>query len=282
MGIKRADFAGAWYPGGRRECEKTIGDFMNNSRVPEGGYLGVGGVVPHAGWHFSGQTAFSVFHAIKQKRSPELFFIFGRHLHESGPESIFFDEGFETPLGTLKVHIPACEKLCEAFRFRRENAQSYTRDNTAELQLPFIRYLFPGASAVALGVAPSPRAPAIGVRCAELAEELGLAACFIGSTDLTHYGPNYDFMPKGVGPGSVRWVKEENDRTFVEALLAGDPERVLTEAERSKNACCPGGAAAAVSAAGRAGGKKGFLVGYTTSYDIQPDRSFVGYTGVVY
>jgi AmmeMemoRadiSam system protein B len=282
MGIKRADFAGTWYPGGRRECEKTIREFTKNSRVPEGEYLGVGGVVPHAGWYFSGQTAFSVFHAIRRKRSPELFFILGRHLHESGPDSIFFDEGFETPVGTLKVHIPACEKLCEAFLFRKETAQSYTRDNTIELQLPFIRFLFPDASAVAIGVAPSQRALAIGERCAELAGELRLEACFIGSTDLTHYGPNYGFMPKGTGPGSVRWVKEENDRKFVEVLLAGDPERVLKEAEQSQNACCPGGAAAAVSAAGRAGAKKGHLVRYTTSYDIHPDSSFVGYTGVVY
>jgi AmmeMemoRadiSam system protein B len=280
--MKRADFAGSWYPGGRKECEKSIRDFLKNSRVPEGDYLGVGGVVPHAGWYFSGQTAFSVFHAIRQKRSPELFFIFGRHLHESGPDSIFFDEGLETPLGALKVHIPACEKLCEAFRFRKENAQSYTRDNTIELQLPFIRFLFPDAAVLAIGVAPSQRAPAIGVRCAELAGELRLAACYIGSTDLTHYGPNYGFMPKGVGPESVRWVKEENDRSFVEALLAGDPKRVLREAERSNNACCPGGAAAAVSAAGHAGARRGYLVDYRTSYDIQPDRSFVGYAGVVY
>jgi AmmeMemoRadiSam system protein B len=282
MGIKRADFAGTWYPGDRRECERTIRDFMKNSHVPKGEYLGVGGIVPHAGWQFSGQTAFSVFHAIEKKRSPRLFFILGRHLHESGPDSIFCDEGFETPLGTLEAHMPACERLCEAFRFRKENAHTYTRDNTVELQLPFIRFLFPDAAVVTIGVAPSPRAPAIGARCAELAVELGLSACFIGSTDLTHYGPNYGFMPKGVGPGSDKWVKEENDRAFVEALLAGDPERVLKEAERSKNACCPGGAAAAVSAAVRSGGKKGFLVGYTTSYDIHPDNSFVGYAGVVY
>jgi hypothetical protein len=282
MGIKRADFAGTWYPGGRRECERAMKDFLDESRIPEGDYLGVGGVVPHAGWRFSGQTAFSVFHAVERKRAPELFFVLGRHLHESGSDSIFCDEGFETPLGTLRTHARACEKLCETFRFRRENAQSYTRDNTVELQLPFIRFFFPDAAVVAIGVAPSPRAPAIGAGCAELAGELGLSACFIGSTDLTHYGPNYGFMPKGVGPGSVKWVKEENDRAFVEALLAGDPELVLREAKRSGNACCPGGAAAAVSAAGRSGGKKGFLVGYSSSYDGHPDDSFVGYAGVVY
>jgi hypothetical protein len=281
MGIRKADFAGTWYPGGRRECEEAITRFMDRSGAPEGGYLGAGGVVPHAGWRFSGLTAFTVFRAIRTKRTPELFFILGRHLHERGPESVFLDDGFETPLGEIGVHIPASERLCRVLGFGREDARSRPRDNTVELQLPFIRFLFPDAKVAAVAVAPSARAPDVGKRCAEVAEELGISACFIGSTDLTHYGPDYGFTPRGTGIGSLGWVKE-NDRTFVEALLEGDPARVLREAARANNACCPGGAAAAVAAAGHSGGKRGYLAGYATSYDVHPGDSFVGYAGVVY
>ena len=57
MGIKRADFAGSWYPGTKRECTKTIEQYLKG--IPESSkeYEGYGGIVPHAGWYFSGRTA---------------------------------------------------------------------------------------------------------------------------------------------------------------------------------------------------------------------------------
>ncbi|MBN2323714.1 MAG: AmmeMemoRadiSam system protein B, partial [Spirochaetes bacterium] len=48
------------------------------------------------------------------------------------------------------------------------------------------------------------------------------------------------------------------------------------------NACCPGAVCAAIGAVKAGGVKKGVLVTYTTSYDVRPDSSFVGYAGVVY
>ena len=288
MGIKRADFAGTWYPGSRKECLKSMESFARTGYATDKEYSGAGGIVPHAGWRFSGLTAYSVFASIQMRESPELFFIFGRHLPPRGANVVFLDDGFETPLGVLPVHKEACERLCEASSLKRENAASCTRDNTVELQLPFIKHLFPDSKVVALAVCADERAVDIGEKCAGIAEELGVQACFIGSTDLTHYGPNYDFMPKGTGAGAVRWVKEENDRRIVEALLSGDPRRVLSEAEGSRNACCPGGAAAALAAIRETAGirskgpAEGALVHYTTSYDIHPDASFVGYTGIVY
>jgi MEMO1 family protein len=288
MGIKRADFAGTWYPGSRKECLKSMESFARAGFATDKEHSGIGGIVPHAGWRFSGLTAYSVFASIQMKKNPELFFIFGRHQPPGGANAVFLDDGFETPLGVLPVHKEVCERLCEASSLRRENAASRTRDNTVELQLPFIKHLFPGSKVVALAVSADERAVDIGEKCAGIAEDLGVKACFIGSTDLTHYGPNYDFMPKGTGAGAVRWVKEENDRRIVEALLSGDPRRVLGEAEGSRNACCPGGAAAALAAIRETAGiratgpAEGALVQYTTSYDIHPDASFVGYTGIVY
>ncbi len=246
-----------------------------------------GGIVPHAGWYFSGKTAYSVFNSInesasKRGKTPELFFLFGMHLGPGSPNYIFLDEGFQTPFGTLEVHRKASDIMASSFNFYREDAHNYTPDNTVELQLPFIKYLFPEALIVTVGAAPGPTAFEIGEKAAQIAEKLGLEPCFIGSTDLTHYGPNYGFTPHGTGPGSVRWVKEENDRRMVEAFLRADPQGVVREALTSHNACCPGAAGAAIAAVRKLGAQGGELIHYTTSYDIHPDSSFVGYAGVVY
>lgn len=282
MGIRRADFAGTWYPGTKRECVKMFEEFEREIPAVEEGYLGIGGIVPHAGWAYSGKTAFMLFHAVSLKKKPLLFFLFGRHLPPGSSDYIFIDEGFETPLGVIEADRKAGTMLAERFPFQREDARSFSKDNTIELQLPFIKYLFPEASVVVFGVSPTERALHIGELASSLSRELGTPSCFIGSTDLTHYGPNYGFMPKGTGATSVHWVKKENDRRIVELFLEADPSGVLMEAERSHNACCPGGAAAAISAARKTGADKGVLVNYTTSYDIYPNSSFVGYSAVVY
>ncbi len=48
------------------------------------------------------------------------------------------------------------------------------------------------------------------------------------------------------------------------------------------NACCGGAAAAAIATAKVLGANKGNKLVYTTSYDIRPDTSFVGYVGIVF
>jgi AmmeMemoRadiSam system protein B len=261
---------------------KTIKEYEDSAEIPKAEYRGFGGIVPHAGWYFSGRTAFSVFYSISKKGTPELIFLFGMHLPPGGSHCIFADDGIDTPLGTLQVHQKAVNMLRGSFDFVQENARSFSRDNTIELQLPFLKYLFPDAKVVTLGISPNDTALAIGEAAAAVSSSLGLKACFIGSTDLTHYGPNYGFVSHGTGSESVRWVKEENDRRIVDAFLKADPGLVLREAALSQNACCPGGAAAAIAGLKKAGISRGALVQYTTSYDIHPDLSFVGYAGIVY
>ncbi len=290
MPVRSMDFAGTWYPGRRDECIGTIEDFQKNlspGAEDAGSWAYIGGIVPHAGWYFSGSTANAVFstihrRAVRSKRMPKLFFLFGMHLHAGSPNYIFIDEGFETPLGVLKVHDAISQKLADAFDFIREDAHNYSPDNTIELQLPFIKYYFPDARVVAAGIAPNRTAVQIGGKAAMLADELGTEVCFIGSTDLTHYGPNYGFTKHGTGNKSVAWVKEENDRRIIDAFISADPIHVIEEALVSHNACCPGAAAAAIAGAKQLEAQSGTLVQYTTSYDKHPNSSFVGYAGVVY
>ena len=103
----------------------------------------------------------------------------------------------------------------------------------------------------------------------------------IGSTDLTHYGPNYDFSPKGRGPNALEWVRNQNDRRVIQAILEMAPERIIEEGLTHHNACCAGAVAAAVAAARQMGVVTAHEVAYASSYDRSPGESFVGYVGVV-
>lgn len=282
MTLRKADFAGSWYPGSPAECRRTIEAFIDEALpCPESVEKTVGGIVPHAGWVFSGKTACNVFYCLRGA-SPDTVVLFGRHLHPGNSNYIMREGSWETPLGDLEIDRELAEKVSAEFSFEVETATRYGQDNTIELQLPFVSYFFPKTRIVPMGIRPALESLSIGERMVDLAGSLGRSIIVIGSTDLTHYGMNYGFAPKGQGREALEWVKNENDRRVIDKMLAMDAAGVISEGLRSQNACCAGAAATATAAARKMGAEHGFELAYATSYDIRPDTSFVGYVGIVF
>jgi AmmeMemoRadiSam system protein B len=122
----------------------------------------------------------------------------------------------------------------------------------------------------------------MGKTVVEIAENIGLKIKVIGSTDLTHYGMNYGFIPKGTGDSAYEWVRDGNDKRIIDAMIAMDGSDVIRQALANHNACCGGAAAAAISAAQEMGAEKGDLLAYASSYDKNPGDSFVGYAGILF
>ena len=283
MTLRRGEFAGSWYPGEETECRRSIEMFETDSEpcpLPEKDILG--GIVPHAGWVFSGSIACNVIQCLGKQKPCNTCLVFGRHLLPSSPQYIMADGAWETPFGPVEIDAEVAKALMSDFSFIVETPDRHDQDNTIELQLPFIKYFMPDAKIVPLGVPPAPTTLEIGRRAAEICREKGRNALVVGSTDLTHYGYNYGFLPKGTGEQALEWVKTVNDRRVVGLMVEMDDEQVINEALNNANACCSGAAAAAIAAARELGARKGKIIKYATSYDVHPDSSFVGYVGIVF
>ena len=283
MKVRKATYSGSWYPGTAAKCEKEIRAYLKSGEErPESGQPFVGGIVPHAGWYFSGSIACNVIQRLLGEKQPDVFVVYGMHLHPRSPNYIMTEGAWETPFGTIEIAQDLAGELAEQFRFEIETPDNFSQDNTVELQLPFIKYFFTSAKLVPIGVPPAKESLQIGKAVVETANRLGLRMNVLGSTDLTHYGHNYGFVPKGTGLEAVDWVKEQNDRSVIDALIAMDPERVLSEAHANQNACCAGAAATALSSAKHLGASQAETVAYSNSYDKSPSDSFVGYVGIVF
>ncbi|MCF8053579.1 MAG: AmmeMemoRadiSam system protein B [Desulfobacterales bacterium] len=283
MRVRPAMFAGSWYPSSPSACENEIHAFLEQpgmEAVSPRYFLG--GIVPHAGWFFSGAIACNVIHLLARGEMPEVVWLFGMHLHQRSPAYIMTQGAWETPFGNLEIDSACAEELSGRFDFQIETVDDFTPDNTIELQLPFVKYFFPETKIVPVGPPPTPKAMEVGAAAAQISKKHGRRVRVIGSTDLTHYGPNYGFTPQGKGKEAVAWVKGENDRRMVEALTALEPKRVIEEALSHQNACCAGAAAAAISAGKALGEDSAEMVAYATSYDKNPGDSLVGYTGIVF
>jgi AmmeMemoRadiSam system protein B len=281
--VRKAVFAGSWYPASAAECEREIKGFLKEGvKISEPSAKLVGGIVPHAGWYFSGSIACNVIRLLRSEDPPDVFVVFGMHLHPDSSCFLMPEGAWETPFGDLPVAESLARELAERFHFTLETPTRFSEDNTIELQLPFIKYFFEDTQIVAMGVPPSAGSLELGKKVVETAKRLGLHIKVLGSTDLTHYGYNYGFVSKGKGVQAVEWVKNENDRRVIDTMLAMDPEKVITEALAHQNACCAGAAATAIAAAKELGAQKAETIAYTTSYDKNPGDSFVGYVGIVF
>lgn len=283
MWTRKSDFAGSWYPGNERECLEAIEGFIQNGfPCPSPGTERFGGIVPHAGWYFSGRLACNVINCLTNHSTPDTVVVFGRHLHPGSGNFIMNEGTWVTPLGELDIDNDLSERLISEFSFNIETASHYEPDNTIELQLPFIKFFFPNVKILPIGVPPSLASLKIGERAADISRSMGKKIKILGSTDLTHYGYNYGFTPRGTGEKAIHWVKNENDKRIVDLMLAMDTEKIIHESLKRHNSCCSGAVATAITTMKQLGASKGELVAYTTSYDIRPDNSFVGYAGIVF
>jgi AmmeMemoRadiSam system protein B len=284
MERKKAAFAGTWYPDSAHACQQAIQTFLKETLPPDKGRV-VAGIVPHAGWVFSGSIACRTIAAlVPPEKSPSVdtIVLFGAHMHRQSEPFIMTSGLIDTPLGDIEVDGQLVDALCDNISIRKRSPGRFVDENTLEVQYPFIKYFFPDARIVVCGVAPSFFAPIIGTMAVDTARALNKNIRVIGSTDMTHYGPNFGFEPAGVGRDAVQWVMTTNDAAAIRAMESMDAKAILSEGLAHHNMCCPGAVAATAAAAKKMGAVRARVLGYATSFDKNPSDSFVGYAGILY
>jgi hypothetical protein len=278
MNRRSRNLSSGWYPGSADGCRRDIEGFLAGFAAPAGAWTG--GIVPHAGWYFSGKAAARVISTLAGSSKPDRVVLYGGHLPAGRDPIAYTEDVWETPLGDQSMDSESCAELVslgEAVAASRSFS-----DNTVEIQLPFVRRFFPEVPVIALHSPASDVAIKLGEAVDGLLSKKGLTAIYLGSADLTHYGPNYGFTPQGTGMDAVRWVKEENDRSLIDKAVAMDARGLIQDARTLHNTCSAGPIASVIASVSRRGVKSGSLLEYYTSYDIAPNSSFVGYAAILY
>jgi hypothetical protein len=272
MSVRKRALNAGWYPKNPEEVKKTLEGWNKDISLMKG----IASIVPHAGWYFSGKLAFRTLGALR--RDIDLMVILGGHLAADSSLLIAEEDEFEVPGGTIRNEF----SLVGAIKKNFKTSEDWDVDNGVEVQLPIIRYYWPETSLVSLRVPPSLLAVELGEMLFHWSLASGKTVGVIGSTDLTHYGPNYGFSPHGNGKEAIEWVEKENDAEIIRQMINMNHGKALNHAMTQRSACSIGAAITSMSFARSAGVRKGVLTGYLNSYHVQPGASFVGYAGVVY
>jgi AmmeMemoRadiSam system protein B len=290
MQTRRPIVAGQFYPGRNDSCVAEIEECLQQEKLTESlPETIVAGVVPHAGWVFSGSLAALVFSAIKkQHEKVDTFVIFGAAHGYFGQSPAVYDKGsWATPLGEVAIDEELAEAVLKSGAAVSDPG-AHGSEHSIEVQVPFIEHLFAGAKIVPIIVPPSGQAVALGTSIGEIISANEKKVVCIGSTDLTHYGPRYGFTPMGIGADAFEWASGVNDRQFIDLALKLEAESLLANAAENYNACGAGAAAAAIAAAKKLGKIEGLLLAYTNSNEVMQRKmgtssgDSVGYAAIVF
>ncbi|HIJ54094.1 MAG TPA: AmmeMemoRadiSam system protein B [Planctomycetes bacterium] len=291
MQTRKPVVAGQFYPGWHDSCVAEINECLEagtlSESLPE---TIVAGIVPHAGWTFSGIVAALVFSAIKKRHEDvNTFVIFGAAHGYFGQVPAVYEAGtWLTPLGEVAVDEELAGAVLSSGAAISDSV-AHRAEHSIEVQLPFIQHLFAGAKILPILVPPTEQAVALGAGVGNVIsrDEHKKVVC-IGSTDLTHYGPRYGFTPMGTGPEALQWASRLNDRQFIDLALKLEPQRMLASAAENYNACGAGAAAAAVAVARKLGKTEGLLLAHTNSNEVMLRRmgttsaDSVGYAAIIF
>ena len=285
MEKKKMSFAGSWYPASADKCEASIQGFLKEKQGSLEGVF-MGGIVPHAGWYYSGSIACRVIASLDPGKGAaekiDTIILFGAHMHKQSEPFILTHGAIETPFGDIEVDRDLADKIGAGISICRKSPLKFPDENTFELQYPFIKYFYPDVKIVVCGVAPSFFASTIGSMAVEEAKNLSRNIRIIGSTDMTHYGPDFGFTRAGIGEKAVEWVKNKNDRDAIGAMMEMDESNIIAQGLENKNMCCAGAVAASVAACKKMGAVKAVELDYAISFDKSASESFVGYAGILY
>lgn len=294
MTVRTPFRAGSFYDAEPDACRKHAQHLIDAAELP-GDLPGLclAGLVPHAGWSFSGRLAALTLKAVLRDPLPETLILFGADhtgaSHSGKPAGqVYPGEAWQTPPGELAVDVDLAQALLEhpqAGLLLAANPQAHAREHSIEVQLPLIQLLAPDVKILPITM-PSASVAIEAGQAIAAATQGGPRVAFVGSTDLTHHGGHFG-NPGGYGEDSEAFARR-NDQRMLDCIRSLAVDEILPEAQSHHNACGPGAIAATLAAARQLGATDVRVLAYTNSYEIvrqqMPhvrDDTTVGYASVV-
>ena len=294
MPIRNAAAIG-FYPGEKEELIASIEQCFNQGpgEIPEVGAWSnkvLGGIVPHAGYIYSGQVAAYTYAALAKNGAPDVVCLLGTS-HTGYPAIGLMSHGiWRTPLGDIEVDREFSDLILKNTEIILDDTDQFleyphNQEHNLEVQLPFLQYLFKNFKIVPITIPPTD-AQSIqeaGISIAAAMQKTSKKIFVIASTDMTHYGAqSYGFAPVGSAPIEkiIEFIKK-TDGEIIDHITKFDYKGVLQAAHHT-TMCGPGSVATLLVIAKELGANEVKTQKYTTSYDITGEtEAIVGYLSAI-
>jgi hypothetical protein len=230
--IRKPIVAGMFYKEHFEELDKEInyafkedkfgpGDLPVKKRDKE--IIGI--IAPHAGYVYSGAGQAWCYKEIGESKLADVYVIIGTN--HSSIRTCVTKEDFETPFGIVRVNGEFAETLMKHINIKEDN-RVHNNEHSIEVQLPFLQFVnrdyLKQIRIVPIAVSSDIRYEDLARAIVETASELDKKICVICSSDFTHYGINYGYMPfhdkikenlENLDMGAIKYIKDLDSFGFV-------------------------------------------------------------------
>jgi len=217
---KHSELAGTWYARDESSLRRQVDDFLRNAAaVPSPPVLGL--VVPHAGYVYSGRAAAAGYARLQADQYRRAVILAPSHLAAFQGIALLMIDSFVTPLGTVPVDRQGVDTLLKTAAFHCD-AEPFYGEHALEIQLPFLQRVLPNVQVVPALVG-SLGGRELATAAAGLAHLIDGSTLFVVSSDFTHYGWRFGYLPfPADGAEAVRAGLRNLDMGAIERVCAGD------------------------------------------------------------
>lgn len=243
--VRPSALAGSWYPGAPRELRDLATRLLAAAapdRLPPGRPVVL--MVPHAGYAYSGPVAGRGWGLLRDVVGSYRRIVILAPNHHAALARISTPrwDAYATPLGEVPLDRAACAHVAHNASFT-EDTHAHLREHAEEIQLPLLQALTDDPPPIVPLLVPRLSRALRYVAAEALAPWCDGSTLFVVSTDLTHYGAVYGYVPfRDRVPERLR----ELDQGILDAFRAWDAEALLDYGRRTGVTMCGLEAAALV------------------------------------
>jgi AmmeMemoRadiSam system protein B/AmmeMemoRadiSam system protein A len=228
--------AGSWYTDDPVELRQELTSYLQSANIaPLSGYTGriYGVISPHAGYRYSGRVAGHSYKALQGKAIKRVIVLGPSHYLPLRGIALPDASAWKTPLGEIQIDTETIETLKQNPLFQTRN-DAFTREHSIDMQMPFLQIVAPQAKVVPLvvGKLSVDDAKKAGSALRELLDE---QTVIVASSDFTHYGPNYGYIP--FRENKAENLKKLADDAF-KAISTLDAQKFFEHLEATDDTIC--------------------------------------------
>lgn len=236
-------------------------------------------IAPHAGYLYSGPCAAWAYKEVGETEFPDVYIILGTD--HTGAGSSLAMENFETPLGIVRIDQILAKLISEKTGLTIDK-NAHSEEHSIEAQLPFLQFVSKDFEnelkfvPILVSHDIDLKEVALGIKEAIIDSQKNV--CIIASSDFTHYGHNYHYVPF---TSDIPKRMYELDNKAIDFIKKMNPDGFLDYIEETGATICGALPIALLMRTIKA--SKVSLLQYYTSGDVVKDyKNAVGYAAIVF
>ena len=188
--------AGSWYTSDGGALRREIRGYLDEadlSGLPDVPGRITGLISPHAGYRFSGKVEAHGYKLLEGKAIHRVIVLGPSHHIAMNGFALTDATHWRTPIGEVPIDGKAAKELSRSTEFQYRH-DAFTREHSVDIQIPFIQVVAP--EAMILPIVVGQISPEQAIKAGRILRTLlDGKTVLVASSDFTHYGSNFGYVP---------------------------------------------------------------------------------------